>query len=430
MTRESANTDVLALVLAGGKGSRLGALTRDTCKPALPFGGQYRVIDFTLSNCINSGIRHVGVLTQYQADPLIRHLQHAWNFLPAALGEFIEIWPAQQKLGDCWYRGTADAVYQNLDAIMRLRPKYVLVLAGDHVYQMDYREMLATHVTSGADVTVACSEVPVEDATRFGVVAVDRQRHVHGFDEKPRVAKGIPDRPDRALVSMGIYLFDTDTLIRELCQNATHPGAGHDFGHDVLPRLIATRTVVAHRFCDGAGKPLFWFDVGTLDAYHDAHMALLAPAAELDLHRADWAIRAATHNGRPMRVLDVGRYRSTLSNSIVCAGVQLAGATVSASALSENVVVGAGSVVTESVLLPDVTVGDHCTLDRVIVEAGAALPTGTTITAETARHISGCEVTANGITLVTRRASFPVAKVAARAEPHRIDGRKSISAAV
>jgi glucose-1-phosphate adenylyltransferase len=424
--------DVLALVLAGGKGSRLGGLTRDIAKPALPFAGQYRVIDFGLSNCINSGFRRIGVLTQYQADPLIRHLQHAWNYLPTALGEFIEIWPPQQKLDDSWYRGTADAVYQNLDAIMRLRPKYVLVLAGDHVYQMDYRCMLETHRTTGADVTVACSVVPVDQATRFGVMAVDRSQRVHGFHEKPAQPRSMPDRPDRALVSMGIYLFDTEILIRELCQNASLPTTGHDFGHDVIPRMIDTRRVVAHRFCDEHDNPHFWFDIGTLDAYHDAHMALLDGCSALDLHSPQWAIRSTCTNGRPARIFDDGKFRSSVSNSLLSAGCEVAGSAVSMSAMSENVRIGAGSLVAKSVLLPDAVIGENCRIERAIIDAGCVVPPGAVINAETARQMSGCELTPNGITLVTRRATYPLAKGAGRAEPHRasVDLERSYTAAI
>jgi glucose-1-phosphate adenylyltransferase len=434
MTRRAATAepDVLALVLAGGRGKRLGGLTQGMAKPALQFGGQYRVIDFSLSNCINSGIRRIGVLTQYRAEPLIRHLQRAWSYLPSSLGEFVEIWPAQQKLDDSWYRGTADAVYQNLDAIIRLKPQFVLVLAGDHVYQMDYRRMVDTHLAAGADVTVACSEVAVDDATRFGVMAVDRQHRVHGFQEKPKFPQGMPGRHDRALVSMGIYLFDTETLIRELCQNAANPASSHDFGHDVIPRMIDTRTVVAHRFCDGDDNPHFWFDIGTLDAYHDAHMALLDPSTGLDLHSRDWPMRLVCSNGRPARIFDHGKHQSSLANSLLGAGCEIAGAAVSHSALSENVRIAAGSVVFQSVLLPDVDIGENCHVERAIIDAGCVIPAGSVINAETARNIAGCELTPNGVTLVTRNAAQPLAKSAARAHHHRphADEKHSYSAAL
>jgi glucose-1-phosphate adenylyltransferase len=432
MTLASANTDVLALVLAGGKGSRLGGLTKDMAKPALHFGGQYRVIDFSLSNCVNSGIRRIAVLTQYQADPLIRHLQRAWNYLPVALGEFIEIWPPQQKLDENWYRGTADAVFQNLDAIMRLRPKLVLVLAGDHVYQMDYRKMIATHLASGADVTVACSEVAVDDASRFGVMAVDRECRVHGFQEKPSEPRGMPDRHDRALVSMGIYLFDTETLIRELCQNAANPASGHDFGHDIIPHLIETRKVVAHRFCDGDDRPHFWFDIGTLDAYHDAHMALLDADPELDLRADGWTVRTTCDNGRPVRIYDRGKFRSTVANSLLSAGCEIAGASVIQSTLSEDVHIGAGALVAKSVVLPGAIIGEKCHIERAIIDAGCVIPAGTVVTAETAREMPGCELTPNGITLVTRRATYPPARAAARADHHRVpaDENRSYTAAL
>jgi glucose-1-phosphate adenylyltransferase len=426
----SADTDVLALVLAGGKGSRLGGLTKDMAKPALHFGGQYRVIDFSLSNCINSGIRRVGVLTQYQADPLIRHLQRAWNYLPTSLGEFIEIWPPQQKLGDHWYQGTADAVYQNIDAIMRLQPKLVLVLAGDHVYQMDYRRMIETHLASGADVTVACSEVAVDDASRFGVMTVDRQCRVHAFDEKPVAPHGMRERPERALVSMGIYLFETQTLIRELCQNATDVAQGHDFGHDVIPRLIRTRTVVAHRFCDDDGRPHFWFDIGTLDAYHDAHMALLDVNPRLDLHADDWTIRAMCGNGRPSRIFDQGKFRASVANTLLSAGCEIAGAAVIHSAISENVRIGAGSLVAKSVVLPDAVIGEDCRIERAIIDAGCVIPAGTVITAESARQTPGCELTPTGITLVTRRATHSPRAAAARAEPHKTPAEPQRTAAL
>ncbi len=385
----------LALILAGGSGTRLGPLTRWHAKPALPFGGQYRNIDFPLSNCVNSGIRRVALLTQYKSHSLIQHVHQGWNFLRPEIGEFVEVWPAQQRRGDGWYAGTADAVLQNRDLIEGHDPDLVLVLAGDHVYKMDYRPMLDAHAASGAEVTVGCVQVPLRDASAFGVMSTDAQRRILRFDEKPACPQPLADRPDHALASMGIYVFDRDVLLSRLAADARIAGSSHDFGHDVLPSMIAGRRAFAYAFGTDGGPGSYWRDVGTVDSYWQANMDLLVDRPALDLHDPSWPVRTCQPQCAPPRFVGDGYAR----RSVVSAGCVVAGS-VEQSVLATGNRIGAGSLITRSVLLPGVRVGRHCRIDRAVIDTGCEVPDGTVIDAG---HSTGDRhhVSAQGVTLIT-----------------------------
>ncbi|OQX16616.1 MAG: glucose-1-phosphate adenylyltransferase [Thiothrix lacustris] len=398
LTRET-----LALVLAGGRGSRLYELTDRRAKPAVYFGGKFRIIDFTLSNCVNSGIRKIGVLTQYKAHSLIRHLVHGWSNFRTELGEFVEVLPASQRTTGNWYAGTADAIYQNLDIVETLRPKYVLVLAGDHIYKMDYGEMLAYHVEKGADMTVACVGVPLEDAKGFGVMAVDDNHRVVGFDEKPAEPRPMPGSSDRALASMGNYIFNTDFLFEQLHKDAANPTSSRDFGKDIIPSLIAEHAVYAYPFRDPVtGKQPYWRDVGTIDAFWEANMELVSVDPELNLYDEAWPI-LTYHRQLPSAKFvfrDPGREGKAL-DSVVSAGCVISGAAVINSLLFSNVKVHSYSTVQDSVLLPEVRVGRHCRITRAVIDRGCDLPAGTIIGEDPVADAQRFRVTPKGITLVT-----------------------------
>jgi glucose-1-phosphate adenylyltransferase len=395
-----------AVVLAGGRGTRLQQLTAWRAKPAMPFAGQLKIIDFTLSNCINSGVRRVAVLTQYRAQSLIRHVTRGWAFLDAGLGEFVDVVPAQQKLGAGWYSGTANAVYQNLDMLRDARPRFVLVLAGDHVYKMDYERLLADHVQHGADVTVTGIEVPIAQASEFGVMCVDADRRVTAFDEKPCQPCAQPGRPGTALISMGIYVFDAAFLYGALARDAADPNSQHDFGHDIIPKALAGARVHAHDFADscvnGVGQRPYWRDVGTVDAYWDANMDLVRPRPELDLYDDDWPIRGVQHPLPPARfVHDQDGRRGMALDSLVASGCIVSGATVRRSLLFSKARVGDGSVVEDSLLLPGAVVGRNVVLRRAIVDKHCVLPDGMKIGVYPSEDAARFTVTPQGITLVT-----------------------------
>jgi len=369
--------DAVALILAGGNGTRLGELTRWQCKPALSFAGHYRNIDFTLSNCVHSSVRRVAVLTQYKSHTLIKHLTRGWNHLSARLGEFIEVWPAQQRLSTAWYAGTADAVYQNLDVLSAYGRKYTLVLAGDHIYQMDYRALLARHAASGAAVTVACVPVALEEAGSFGVVGADGGR-VRSFIEKP--APGALDTAaDHVLASMGVYVFDTDFLSDRLLRDACNAESSHDFGRDILPVAVHHDHVAVFAFTDDAGRPRYWRDVGTLDAYWRAHMELLAEEPALDLNDPRWPVLTYAEPLPPAQLLGGGRRRPSVSNSLLSAGVVVRGASVERCVLSTGVTIEADFVLEEAVVLPGARIAPGCRLRRVIIDAESCVPEGTVI---------------------------------------------------
>ena len=387
----------LALILAGGNGTRLGELTRNQCKPAIPFAGHYRNIDFTLSNCINSHVRRIGVLTQYKAQTLIDHITAGWSFLPRHLGEFVDVWPAQQRLHASWYAGTADAVRQNIELILAQRPKFTLVLAGDHVYKMDYRRMLEQHEATGADVTVACLPVPVEEASSFGVLGVDSRGWVNSFVEKP--APGSLGSAGRSvLASMGVYVFRTDYLIDQLERDARAPRSTHDFGRDILPAAVRSDRVAAYSFVDASGRPCYWRDVGTLAAYWQAHMELLGPEPPIDLHDPGWPIWTSPAQQPPARLEYNHQLRGFVANSLLAAGVVVRGATITNSVLATDVHVERGAILDQAVVLPGARIGANCCLRRVIVESDAVVADGTTVDAAPS---GPC------VTLLTRAASAP-----------------------
>lgn len=396
-----------AVVLAGGRGKRLGALTAHRSKPAVPFAGKLTIIDFALSNCVNSGVRRIGVLTQYKAQSLIRHIERGWHFLSGSLGEFIDIVPAQQQDGEAWYTGTADAVWQNRDLIRESSPRYVLVLGGDHVYKMDYGVMLAEHVAHAAQVTLACVSVPIEAASDFGILAVDADEHVLAFDEKPAHPRAEPGRPQHALASMGVYVFDTGFLKAELARDAADAGSGHDFGHDLLPSLLGRARMRVHRFersCVGGtdGQP-YWRDVGTLDAYYEANMDLTRVVPELNLYDDEWPILSQQRQLPPAKfVFDEHDRRGMALNSLVASGCIVSGATVRRSILFSKVRVGEGSDIEASLLLPNVRCGNDVHLRRTIVDKHCRLPdgfrAGFDVQADAAR---GLHRTPGGITLVS-----------------------------
>ena len=396
-----------AMVLAGGRGSRLNQLTDGRAKPAVPFAGKLRIVDFALSNCVNSGIRRVCVLTQYKAQSLIRHIERGWGFLDAGLREYVDVVPAQQQVGEGWYRGTADAVYQNLNLLREAEPEQVLILAGDHVYKMDYARMLADHVASGADVTVACTDVPLQDASNFGVVTVDDDAWIRAFDEKPAQPTAMPGHPDRALASMGIYVFNAAFLCEQLAHDAAEPASSHDFGRDLIPRLVGSHRVHAHHFVDSCvnmvGDHPYWRDVGTLDAYWDANMDLTHVVPELNLYDDDWPIRSLQAQLPPAKFVfddDDGR-RSVVVDSLVSSGCIVSGATVRRSILFTKVRVAERSLVEDSVVLGDVVIGRGVTLKRVIVDEGCVIPDGFKAGVHPEEDRAHFHVTERGVTLIT-----------------------------
>ncbi|MGH8698944.1 MAG: glucose-1-phosphate adenylyltransferase, partial [Burkholderiales bacterium] len=350
----------VAMVLAGGRGTRLGPLTDWRAKPAVPFGGKFRIIDFALSNCVNSGVRRIGILTQYKAQSLIRHVQNGWGFLDGRLGEFVELMPAQQRVWTEWYRGTADAVFQNLDILRRLEPRHVLVLAGDHVYKMDYSKLLADHVRRGADMTVPCVEVPLAQGRAFGIMGVDREMQVRTFQEKPQVPPPMPGRSDAALASMGIYVFNAPFLYEALIRDADDPRSSHDFGKDVIPRLIASGCgVFAHGFAESCvnmseGRP-YWRDVGTVDAYWEANMELVKVTPDLNLYDKDWPIWTFQMQLPPAKFVfdDEGR-RGMAVDAMVSGGCLISGSSVRRSLLFSDVHVHSYCAIEDAVILPNV----------------------------------------------------------------------------
>jgi glucose-1-phosphate adenylyltransferase len=368
----------LALVLAGGNGTRLGELTRWQCKPAIPFAGTFRNIDFTLSNCVNSDIRRIAVLTQYKAQTLISHLAAGWSFLAKPLGEFVEVWPAQQRLHKHWYAGTADAVHQNLDLVLAQRSRYTLVLAGDHIYKMDYRKLLERHAETDADVTVACVPIPVEEASSFGVLGVDAHNRVRSFIEKPQ-PDSLGGTQDKVLASMGVYVFNTEYLADRLRCDATNTESAHDFGRSILPNAVREDHVVAHPFTDSNGQPGYWRDVGTLESYWQTHMDLLTSEPAIDLYDVAWPIMTSTERLPPARLLFGSARQGCVANSLLAGGVVVRGSVVTNSVLSSNVRIGDGSTLDETVVLPDARIGANCRLRRVIVDAGMDIPDGTVI---------------------------------------------------
>jgi glucose-1-phosphate adenylyltransferase len=397
--------DTLALILAGGQGSRLYELTHWRAKPAMYFGGKYRIIDFPLSNCINSGVRRIGVLTQYKAHSLIRHLVHGWSGFQAGRREFVEILPASQRVGGEWYRGTADAVYQNLDIIRTHKPGQVLILAGDHVYKMDYGQFLAAHHELQADMTVSCFEMPVEEAAgQMGVMTVDESWRVVAFDEKPARPNSIPGKPGICLASMGNYIFNTEFLYEQVIKDADTPGTQHDFGRNIIPSIIEDYRVYAYPFRDPeTDEQAYWRDVGTLDAFWEANMELVSVTPQLNLYDQRWPIFTHQWQAPPAKfVHDEQDRRGAAIQSMVSGGCVVSGAEVRGSLLFSQVNVDSYSVVKDSVVLPGVHVQRNCRLNRCIIDAGAVIEEGSVIGEDPeADRARGFRITEKGVTLVT-----------------------------
>jgi len=404
VSRLTRNT--LALVLAGGRGSRLYELTNWRAKPALYFGGKYRIVDFPLSNCINSGIRRVGVLTQYKAHSLVRHLVRGWSHFKKELGEFVEILPASQRYSDDWYQGTADAIYQNLDIIRAELPEYVMVLAGDHVYKMDYGPMLVEHVETGADMTVCCLEVPIAEAARnFGVMQVDAKRRVIGFQEKPEHPAPIPGMETHTLASMGNYVFNTEFLFAMLQRDADNAGSSHDFGKDVIPSLVDDCHVHAYPFRDMyTGGPAYWRDVGTLDSFWQANMELVATTPALNIYDPDWPLWTYQEQQPPAKfVFDDDGRRGMAVDSMVSGGTIISGSTVRRSVVFSSVRLHSYCEVDHSVILPQVEISRRARLRNVIVDRGCFIPEGMSIGFDPEQdRKAGFRVTEGGVVLVTR----------------------------
>jgi glucose-1-phosphate adenylyltransferase len=401
VSRLTRNT--LALILAGGRGSRLKHLTKWRSKPAVPFGGKFRIVDFPLSNCINSGIRRVGVLTQYKAHSLILHIQRGWGFLRGEFGEFVELLPAQQRIESSWYEGTADAVYQNLDILRSHNPDYVLILAGDHVYKMDYGTMIAEHVESGADMTVGCLTVDLKTAKEFGVMTVDETNRVIEFQEKPDKPKPLPGRKDVALASMGIYVFNRKFLFEQLIKDADTPNSTHDFGKDIIPRVISNYRVQAYPFTDTtSGKQAYWRDVGTLDAFWSSNIELIGVTPPLNLYDRSWPIWTYQEQLPPAKfVFDDDERRGMAVDSMVSGGCVISGAKVQGSLLFSNVRVNSYSEVDHTVVLPDVNIGRNCRITRAVIDRGCDIPEGTVIGEDPIADTERFYVSEKGIVLVT-----------------------------
>jgi glucose-1-phosphate adenylyltransferase len=393
----------LAMIMAGGRGERLRGLTEHRCKPATPFGGKFRIVDFVLSNCVNSGIRQICLLTQYKGQSLIQHVQRGWSYLRGEFGEFIDVIPAQQQVGKFWYRGTADSVYQNLDVIRQHRPKHVLVLAGDHIYKMDYGPMIAYHVEKGADITVGVVEVSIEDARDFGVLSVTEWNRVTKFSEKPAQPEPMPGRTDVALASMGIYVFNTQLIERLLIEDAADESSQHDFGRNVVPKAIESMQVFAYPFRNVKTRAQnYWRDVGTVDAFYEANLELVYVAPELNVYDEEWPIWTYQLQQPPAKfVLDEDGRRGMAINSVISGGAIISGAVVRESLLFSSVRVDEGSSIERSVILPSVRIGRNCTIRRAIVDEHCDIPDGMQIGVNMEQDRERFDVTPKGVILVT-----------------------------
>lgn len=400
--------NAVAVILAGGKGERLEPLTRDRAKPAVPFGGNYRIIDFTLSNCLNSGIRKLLVLTQYKAFSLGRHVDLAWRpFFNRELGEFIDIVPPQQRIDNHWYQGTADAVYQNIYTVEKAQPQYVVILAGDHVYKMNYDSMIRYHQQKGADLTIGALVVDRESAKQFGVMQVSEANRIIGFEEKPNNPKTMPGSDNLTLASMGIYVFTASFLFEQLCRDATNKNSVHDFGKNIIPSIIRSHQVFAFPFQNGDGSQAYWRDVGTIDSYYQANMDLLGLQPELDMYDESWPVRTYQPNSPPPKFVfsnsGNGGRAGTAIDSLACQGCVVAGGLVERSVLSPYVKVHHGAHVEDSMLFDRVEVGANARVRRAIIDKGVRIPAGATIGIDhELDRRRGFVVTQNGIVVVAK----------------------------
>src|SRR5947207_1614944 len=393
----------LAVIMAGGRGERLKDLTAHRAKPATPFGGKFRIVDFVLSNCVNSGIRQISILTQYKAQSLIQHVQRGWSYLRGEFGEFVETIPAQQQIGAVWYRGTADAVHQNIDLMLSHRPKHVLVLAGDHIYKMDYGPMIAYHVEKGADITVGVVEVPIADAREFGVLTVTEWNRVTRFVEKSPNPDPMPGRTDAALASMGIYVFNPELLEKLLIEDAADDKSKHDFGKDIIPKSIEKLQVFAYPFRDVKTRAQsYWRDVGTIDAFYEANLELVHVRPELNIYDEDWPIWTYQGQRPPAKfILDEDGRRGMAVNSMVSGGCIISGAVLRESLLFSDVRVEERTSIHRSVVLPHAEIGRGCAISGAIIDEGCEVPDGTHIGLEREADARRFHVTDKGVVLVT-----------------------------
>lgn len=393
----------LALIMAGGRGSRLKNLTDWRAKPAVPFGGKFRIVDFPLSNCVNSGIRQIGLLTQYKAHSLILHVQKGWSFLRGEFGEFVEILPAQQRIHETWYAGTADAIYQNLDIIRNHTPDYVLILAGDHVYKMDYGPMIAAHVDQQADLTVGCIEVPLEQAKAFGVMSVNDNGRITRFSEKPENPEPMPGNDEVALASMGIYVFNADFLYELLIRDADTKASSHDFGKDIIPSVIERYRAYSYQFRDPLRKQMaYWRDVGTVDAFWQANLELIGITPDLNLYDNEWPIWTYQEQLPPAKfIFDDDDRRGMAVDSMVSGGCIISGAKVTHSLLFSNVRVNSYCDIDQAVLLPEVDIGRYCTIKKAVIDKGCNIPEGMEIGVDLEKDKQRFYVSENGVVLVT-----------------------------
>ena len=399
--------DVLTFILAGGKGERLDPLTRDRAKPAVPFGGIYRIIDFALSNCVNSGLRRIFLLTQYKSFSLQRHIIEGWNIYSNQLGEFIDVVPAQQRISTDWYRGTADAIYQNLNMVSDYNPKLVLILAGDHVYKMDYRQMIEYHISKGADMTVACITMPKSDSVHFGVVEVNKQNMVVGFQEKPEKPRTIPSSPDEIFCSMGIYLFNTDLLKKELVADAAKMDSDHDFGKNIIPQMVNKKLkVFAYDFARENEASSYWRDIGTRDSYYQANMDLCGAKPKFNLYDKAWPMRTHYHHYSPLRVYTTGKTPGTIVDSLVAAGCVLESGHIEHSVVSTNVVIRDGVTIKNSVIMDSVTIGKGAQIQGAIIDKDVDIPAGTKIGFDPALDRKRFVLTTSGIVIVAKKTSI------------------------
>ncbi|MDC5855692.1 glucose-1-phosphate adenylyltransferase [Vibrio europaeus] len=402
--------DTLTVILAGGMGSRLSPLTDDRAKPAVPFGGKYRIIDFTLTNCLHSGLRKILVLTQYKSHSLQKHLRDGWSLFNPELGEFISVVPPQMRGKGKWYEGTADAIYHNLWLLERSDAKHVMVLSGDHIYRMDYAEMLKDHIENGAKLTIASMDVARKDASAFGVLSVNDHGLVETFSEKPADPQSMPNKPDRSLASMGIYIFEMETLQRVLREDADNEFSSHDFGNDIIPRLIDEQCVYAYNFCSDRGRvarDCYWRDVGTIDSFYQANMDLLEPIPPMNLYQPNWGVRTYEPQLPPARTVSSATGNEGIFiNSIIANGVINSGGSVQHSVISSNVRINDSATIVDSILFDDVEVGEGCKLVNCIIDKHVSIPAYTSIGLNAIEDAKRFHISENGIVIVPESYKF------------------------
>ncbi|WP_263971946.1 glucose-1-phosphate adenylyltransferase [Vibrio atypicus] len=407
---EDSMQDILTIILAGGMGSRLTPLTDDRAKPAVPFGGKYRIIDFTLTNCLHSGLRQILVLTQYKSHSLQKHLRDGWSIFNPELGEYITVVPPQMRGGGKWYEGTADAIYHNLWLLERSDAKHVIVLSGDHIYRMDYAEMLKEHIENDAKLTIACMDVPREEASAFGVLSSNNENLIETFCEKPENPSPMPGNNGRSLVSMGIYIFERETLQSALMQDANEAYSSHDFGKDIIPKLIDKQCVYGYNFCQDKGRvarDCYWRDVGTIDSFYRANMDLLEPIPPMNLYQADWGVRTYEPQFPPARTVSSATGNEGIFiNSIIANGVVNSGGSVQHSVISTNVKIHDSATIVDSILFDDVEVGDGCKLVNCIVDKHVKIPPYTEIGLNRVEDAKRFHISDSGIVVVPESYQF------------------------